>query len=232
MRPDLRKCKHVGRAEERGLVAGPGIGVGRFGQAGQVEHGQFGRAVGVADQKLHQEAIELGLGQGIGSLVLDRVLGGQDPEGLGENERLVADGDLPFLHGFEESALNLGRRPIDLVGQQHAGDDRAGSDVERAGGGPIDLRSGQVGGKQVGGELDAAEGQGQGLGKCPDGPGFGQAGNTFDQDMPPGEERDDQPLKQRCAGRRPDVPAAGSGSQAPAAPRGPGSWRARDRRWT
>ena len=100
----------------------------RLGHARQVEHGQLGRAVGVADRQLHQEPVELRLGERVRPLVLDRVLRGQDPEGLGEDHRLVADGDLPFLHGLEQGALDLGRGAVDLVGEQDAGDDRPGTD--------------------------------------------------------------------------------------------------------
>ena len=120
--------------------------------------------------------------------MLDRVLGGQDPEGLGQDDRLVADGDLPLLHGLQQGALDLGRGAVDLVGQQDAGDDRAGADVERAGGGAVDLGAGQVGGEQVGGELDPPEGEVEGLGQGPDGPGLGQAGHALDQDVPAGQQ--------------------------------------------
>ena len=56
--------------------------------------------VEIADANLEQEAVELGLGQRIRAFRLDRVLRRQDKERIGE--LLAADGELPFLHGFEE----------------------------------------------------------------------------------------------------------------------------------
>ena len=91
----------LGRAEERRRSS---RSERRVADAGQVEHRQLGGAVGIADEQLHQEAVELGLGQRIGPLVLDRVLGGQDEERVGQADRLVADGDLAFLHRLQQGA--------------------------------------------------------------------------------------------------------------------------------
>ena len=52
------------------------------------------------------------------------ILRGQHQERFLELEGLVADGDLLFLHGFEQRALHLGRRAIDFVGQNQVGEDR------------------------------------------------------------------------------------------------------------
>ena len=78
-------------------------GVGPWGvrDAGQVEHRELGGAIGVADDQLHQEAVELGFRKRVGALVLDRVLGGQHPERLGQDDRFVADGDLSLLHRLQ-----------------------------------------------------------------------------------------------------------------------------------
>ena len=89
--------------------------------------------------------------------MLDRILSRQHPEGLGQEKRLIPYGDLPFLHRFQKRALDLGWGPVDLVGKQHAGDDRAGADVECACCGAVDLGARQVRGQEVGCELDAAE---------------------------------------------------------------------------
>ena len=45
-------------------------------------------------------------------------------------EGLVADRDLVLLHDLEERGLDLGRRPVDLVGEQEVGEDGAGLDLE------------------------------------------------------------------------------------------------------
>ena len=80
---------------------------------------------GIVDQDVEHEAVELGLGQRVGSLLLDRVLGGQDEERIGQAVPLAAHGHLPLLHGLQECRLGLGRRAIDLVGQHDVGEDRA-----------------------------------------------------------------------------------------------------------
>ena len=85
-------------------------------------------------------------------------------------------------------ALDLGRGAVDLVGQQDAGDDRAGPGVEGAGRRAVDLRAGQVGREQVGGELDRGGRAGRGPGQGAHGPGLGQAGDALDQDVAAGQQ--------------------------------------------
>ena len=148
--------------------------------------------------ELHQESVELGLGQGVGPFVLDRVLGGEDPERVGEDDRLVADRDLAFLHRLQQGALDLGRGPVDLVRQDDRGHDRPGPDVESPGRRSVDLGAGEVGREQVGGELDSPEGEVEGAGECPDRSGLGQPGNALDQDVAARQKGDDQPFQQRA----------------------------------
>ena len=63
----------------------------------------------VAEADPHQEPVELGLGQRVGALVLDRVGGREHVEGVGQREGLALDGDLPLLHRLEQRGLGLGR---------------------------------------------------------------------------------------------------------------------------
>ena len=135
-------------------------------------------------------------GKGIGSLMLDRVLRGQHPESLGKDDRFVTDGDLAFLHGFQQRALDLGRGAVDLVGEQDAGDDRSGADVECSRRGAVDLGPGQVGRQQVGSKLDAAKRKVERLRQRPDCTRLGQPGHALDQDMSAGQQSDDQPFQQ------------------------------------
>ncbi len=129
--------------------------------------------------------------------MLDGILGGQHPESLRQGDRLVPDGDLTFLHGLEQCALDLGRRAVDFIGQEDAGHDRSGAYVERTGRGAVDLGPGQIGGEQVRGELNPAEGEVERLGQGTNGSRLGEAGNPLDQDVTSGEQGDDQPLQQR-----------------------------------
>jgi len=75
---------------------------------------------------------------------------------------LATGGDLVFLHGLQERGLGLGRRPVDLIGQDHVGEDRALDETE---GTPTrvrivvqDLRSGDIRRHQIRRELDTIEG--------------------------------------------------------------------------
>ena len=104
-----------------------------------------------------QEAIHLRLGQRIGALLLDRILRGQDQEQIRQLVRFARDRDLAFLHRLQQRRLDLGRCPIDLVGQDQIAEQRTGLELERSVLFAIDLRAGHVGGQQVGRELHAAK---------------------------------------------------------------------------
>ena len=109
---------------------------------------------------------------------------------------LLANRDLAFLHRLEQRRLNLGRRPVDLVGEQQVAKDRAEFGGEVAATGVVDPRADQVGGHQVRSELDPAGGAADDLGEGFDGDGFRQAGHAFEQDMALSQQRDQQPLQQ------------------------------------
>jgi hypothetical protein len=73
--------------------------------------------VRTGDEDVEHEAVELGLGQRVGALLLDRVLGGEDEERLRQRVGGPAGGDLVLLHRLEQRRLRLRRGPVDLVGQ-------------------------------------------------------------------------------------------------------------------
>jgi hypothetical protein len=112
--------------------------------------------VGVAERGADQEPVELRLGQPVGSLEVDRVLGGQDEERIRRRMDRAADGDGALLHHLEQGRLGLGRGPVDLVGQHHVREHRAGAEGDLTGTGVVDRGARDITGKQVGGELDAA----------------------------------------------------------------------------
>src|ERR1041384_1776538 len=117
-------------------------------------------------------------GEGIGALLLDRVLGGEHEEGERELVGRAACGDPVLLHGLEEGGLGLGGRAVDLVGEDEVGEDRALEEAEDAAAGGVvffeDLGAGDVSGHEVGSELDALKREIEGLGKGGDQEGLGE----------------------------------------------------------
>ena len=151
-----------------------------------VEHGHLGVAVRVAHPDPQQEPVELALGQGIGALVLDRVLGGDHQERVRQAVGHVVDRDLPLLHRLEQGRLGLRRGPVDLVAEHHVGEDPARPEGERPGVPVVDARARHVGGQQVGRELDPTplkvERAGQRLGQA----GLADARHVLEQQVPLG----------------------------------------------
>jgi hypothetical protein len=83
---------------------------------------------GVVHADVEHEAVELGLGQRVGALLLDRVLRRQHEERVGQRVVFAADGDLALLHRLQQRGLRLGRGAVDLVGQHDVGEDRPGEE--------------------------------------------------------------------------------------------------------
>jgi hypothetical protein len=100
------------------------------------------------------------------------------------------------LHHLQQGRLDLGRRAVDLVRQQQVGEDRPQFDAELARLVVEDARADQIGGHQIGGELDAAEGAADHLGQRLDRHRLGQAGHALEQDVAAGQQGDQQPLQQ------------------------------------
>ena len=113
--------------------------------------------------------------------------------------RCAADGDLVLLHRLQQRRLRLRRRAVDLVGQDHVGEDRAlaGTGTRRLPDGLVlldHLGAGDVGGHQVGRELDAAELQRQRVGQRADHQRLGQPRHADQQAVPAGEHGHQQLL--------------------------------------
>jgi hypothetical protein len=110
-------------------------------------------------------------------------------EGVG----LPLDRHPVFLHRLEERGLGLGRSSIDLVGQDHVGEDRTRNEHQPtlAADGIVlnDVGAGHVGGHQVGSELDALEREVEHLGQRLDQERLGQARHAHQQAIPSGEQR-------------------------------------------
>ena len=82
--------------------------------------------------QLEEEAIELRLGQRIGALHLDRVLGRETEERHVERMGDAEHGDAALLHRFEKRRLRPRRRAIDFVGEHDVREDRSPLEDELA----------------------------------------------------------------------------------------------------
>ena len=148
-------------SRELATCSGRGDGlrlVGRGGGGHPVEDEQFLVLGRVADGHLEQEAVELGLGELIGSLLVDRVLRGEHEKRLGQRIGMIAEGDLAFLHRLEQGGLHLGRRAVDFVGEDQVVENRAEFRFELRCLRVIDHGADEVRGQQVRRELEAGEG--------------------------------------------------------------------------
>ena len=85
---------------------------------------------GIAHRNLHQETVQLGLGQLVGTLLLYRVLRGDDGKHGAHRVGNAVDGNLALLHHLEQRGLGLGRRTVYLIGQHHVGEYRPGVEVK------------------------------------------------------------------------------------------------------
>jgi hypothetical protein len=151
---------------------------------------------GVVDVDLEQEPVALGFGQRVDALVLDRVLGGHHQERLGQRVGLAADGDLALGHDLQQRGLDFRRRPVDLVGQQEVAHHGPEFDVELLAALAVDPGADDVGGHQVGGELNAGERAADHLGEGFDGQRLGHAGHTFEQHVSLGEQAHQNALEE------------------------------------
>ena len=82
--------------------------------------------------RLDHEAVLLGLGQRISSLLFDWVLSGQHKERIGNLVTHATNGDLPLLHRFEQCCLRFGGRAVDFVGENHMRENRTSQEADFA----------------------------------------------------------------------------------------------------
>ena len=147
---------------------------------------------GVVDFDFEHETVYLCFGERIGTLLFEGVLGGHHQEGFGEGVGCFPDGDLVFLHGFEQCRLHFGRRAVDFIGQHEIGEDGAEFDGEVFVFLAVDECSGEVGRQQVRRKLDTAEFGIDGIGQRIDGQRFCQPRDPFEEDMSVAEQTDKQ----------------------------------------
>jgi hypothetical protein len=144
----------------------------------------------VAERGFHEEAVELRLGERKRALVLDRVLGREQEERLGQESRLAVDRHLALGHRLEQGGLRLRHRAVDLVDEQDVREDRARPELEVALLLVVDREACDVGRLQVGRALHAGELEpGDRLRDRARENGLRRARDVFEEDMPLAGER-------------------------------------------
>ena len=137
--------------------------------------------------------------------MLDRVLGREQDERLGQPACLAVDRDLALGHRLEQRRLRLRHRPVDLVDEQDVGEHRAGPELEVALLLVEDREPGDVGRLQIGRALDAGELHAFDRARdraCED--RLRRSGHVLEQHVPlTGERRDDEADLGVLAVRRP-----------------------------
>ena len=147
---------------------------------------------GVVDDDVEHEAVKLRLGQGIGALLLDRVLRGEDEERLRKRIRMAGHGDGVLLHRLKEGGLGLGRGAVDFVREQHVREDGALDEAEGALSGRLvlveDVGARDVGGHEIGRELDALEREVEDAADGADEQGLGEARHADEKGVTTAED--------------------------------------------
>ena len=95
---------------------------------------------------------------------------------------------LLFLHRLEQRALGFGAGPVDLVGQQHLGENRPAVEYKGLLATFVDRDAGQVARHQVGGELHARKLQAKGARQSMGQRRFSYARHVLNQQVPAGQQ--------------------------------------------
>ena len=144
--------------------------------------------VGVEDESLQKETIQLGFGEWIGALEVDGVLRSEDGKVGGQRADDAVSGDLALFHAFEQSGLGARGHAVDFVNQEQVGEDCACVKTEFVGALQQDCGTEDVGGHQVGRGLDAMEAEAEQAGERFDDEGLGDARDAFEEDVALDEE--------------------------------------------
>ena len=143
---------------------------------------------------LEEEPVELGLRQGVGALHLQRILGCHHQEWPRQRVGGPADGHRLLLHGLQQRRLRLGRGPVDLIGENEIGEHRPRPEPEVAAavlGGLEHLRAHDVGGHEVGRELDPGEFDVHCVGQRAQQHRLAQTGDALEQGVPLAQQADE-----------------------------------------
>ena len=109
---------------------------------------------------------------------------------------MLADGDLPLLHRFEQRALHLGRRTIDFVGQDQVREKWSELGRELASARVINEGADQIRRQKIGRELQSLKPGSNACGHCFHCQRFSQTGNALEQDVTVSEQAEQKAVDQ------------------------------------
>ena len=153
-----------------------------------LDHGQLILGGRIAHGEPDGEAVHLAVGEQLGAGGTGGVLSGQNHKGLGDGMADAVHGDLPLFHGLQQGGLGPGGSPVQLVGQEHIAQHRAGLINHLAGGLLQHGVAGDIGGQHIGGKLDAVTVQTQDFGEGQRHGGLTHAGDILQQDVALGQD--------------------------------------------
>ena len=153
------------------------------------QHLQLHLPLRIAQRNAEQETVELAFRQGIRPLELDRVLRGNHHERPRQRMGLAVGRHLPLAHRLQQGALRARRGAVDLVGQHNVGEDRAGTEDKLLRLAVVQTAAGDVGGQEVGRELDAMELAGQAAGDGLAHQRLAHPGDVLQEHVFPGQQR-------------------------------------------
>ena len=107
---------------------------------------------------LEEKAVKLRLGKGVNSCILDRVLSRNDDKRLCKAVCHSVDGRLPLLHALEQTRLRFRGGAVDLIGKNYVREHRSRRKLKLGFLHIIIVDSGEIGGEQVGCELNTLSG--------------------------------------------------------------------------
>ena len=136
---------------------------------------------GIRYANLHQEAIELRLGQRIGAFEVDGVLRRKHGEPTGQRTSCAVTRDLALFHALEQRGLGARRHAVDFVDEKQVSEHGTGVKGERVGTGTKNRGAEDVGGHQVGSGLHALKAEPEQTAERLHHQRLGDAGNALKQ---------------------------------------------------
>ena len=155
----------------------------RRGDAHPLEDGQLVLGARVGDVDLHQEAVALGLGQGVDALGLDGVLGREHQERL--RQRVGRPPTLTWRSAIASSSADCTLAGARLISSASTRLAKTGTELGVEGLGRRTPHPGadDVARHQVGSELEAVEAAADDLGERADGEGLGHPGHALEEQV-------------------------------------------------